>query len=105
MDGLDIFAFVVMFTIAASIGVAIFVLGKLPGDIAKKRSHPQTSAITVCGWLGILTFGLLWSVALIWAYSSTQESQEKTIEQLHAQITELEQKLASSQHIQKGAIS
>jgi hypothetical protein len=29
-------------------------LGKLPGETAHSRRHPQASAIAVCGWLGTL---------------------------------------------------
>jgi len=43
-------------------------LGALPGQIAKRREHPQADAIQVAGWLGILTMGLLWPLALIWAF-------------------------------------
>jgi hypothetical protein len=51
------------------IGVAYFIywLGKLPGETAYSRGHPQASAITICGWLG-LVFLPLWPIALIWAY-------------------------------------
>lgn len=111
MDGLDIFAFVVMFVIVAAVGVAIFILGKMPGDIARKRGHPQASAITACGWLGILTAGLLWPVALIWAYGSPvhkaqlEDDQAKAIQQLLERVTALEQKATRSENIQKGAPS
>src|SRR5262245_27247169 len=51
------------------IGAAWFIywLGKLPGETAHARGHPQASAITVCGWLGLL-FPPLWPIALVWAY-------------------------------------
>ena len=45
----------------------IYWLGKLPGETAHARGHPQASAITVCGWLGLL-FLPLWPIALVWAY-------------------------------------
>ena len=56
-------------TIGLFIGVAYFLywLGKLPGETAQVRGHPQASAISVCGWLGLL-FPPLWPIALIWAY-------------------------------------
>ena len=51
------------------VGAAWFIywLGKLPGETAHARGHPQASAITVCGWLGLL-FLPLWPIALVWAY-------------------------------------
>ena len=30
--------------------------------------HPQAAAINVTSWLGVATLGLLWPVALIWAF-------------------------------------
>ena len=51
--------------------VLLWLLGSLPGKIARSRNHPQAEAITVCGWLGLLlTGGLLWVVAMVWAYTS-----------------------------------
>ena len=45
----------------------LYWLGKLPGEMAYRRGHPQASAITVCGWLGLL-FPPLWPIAMVWAY-------------------------------------
>lgn len=52
--------------------VVIIVLGivkihTLPGDIAKKRNHPQVAAIEVTSLLGLIIFPF-WMVSLIWAY-------------------------------------
>ena len=69
MTGLDVFTFVVMFVLLTAAAILIKLLGALPGNIARSRSHPQADAINVCGWLGIVTLGLLWPVALIWAYT------------------------------------
>jgi hypothetical protein len=68
MSGLDIFALVVLITLAAT-GIAIFVaLGMLPGHIARKRGHPWPEAVAVGGW-ATLIFGLvLWPLVMIWAY-------------------------------------
>ena len=66
---LDIFTFIVL---AVLLAVAIFFfmkLGELPGKVASKRNHPQVDAIMICGWLGVLTMGLLWPIAIIWAYT------------------------------------
>lgn len=46
---------------------AIIVLAMLPGKIARRRNHPQVDAINVLSWLGILSFGVLWVVAMAWA--------------------------------------
>ena len=69
MTGLDYFTFVVL-AVLVVVGVYLaFVLGELPGKIAARREHPQTEAIRVAGWIGLLTFGVLWPFALIWAYT------------------------------------
>jgi hypothetical protein len=68
IDIFDIIAFVV-FAVLIIVAVMIVVtLGSLPGQIAQKRGHPQEAAITVASWLGIATMGLLWPLALIWAF-------------------------------------
>ena len=75
---LDAFAFVV-FAILIFVALVIIVgLGKLPGQLASKWDHPQASAINVASWIGIATGGLLWPIALIWAFlvpSSSRTSQ------------------------------
>lgn len=65
---LDAFAFVV-FAVLIAVAVIVFVsLGKLPGQLAGKWGHPQASAINVASWIGMATGGLLWPLALIWAF-------------------------------------
>jgi hypothetical protein len=65
---LDIFALVVIVLLVAVIVIGALLIGALPGRIARRRGHPQADAISVCGWLGLLTLGLLWPVAMIWAH-------------------------------------
>lgn len=66
---IDIFTFIIMGVLVGAIMFLVFTLGALPGKIAGKRQHPQAEAITICGWVGIITLGLAWPVALIWAYT------------------------------------
>ena len=68
MTGLDIFALIVLTVLLATIIAIWVILGMLPGRIARSRNHPQAEAITVCGWLGVITLGLLLPLAFIWAY-------------------------------------
>ena len=42
----------------------------MPGKFARQRGHPQAEAINVCGWIGILTLGVFWPFALVWAFTS-----------------------------------
>ncbi len=67
-DVLDIFALVVIAVLIAAVVIIIVSLGSLPGAIAEKRGHPQATAVNVASWLGIATLGLLWPLALIWAF-------------------------------------
>jgi uncharacterized membrane protein len=45
----------------------IVVIGSLPGEIARKRNHPWRTAVTVAGWIGLLTV-VFWPLALVWAF-------------------------------------
>lgn len=69
MSGLDIFAWVVLIILILTAIVGFVILAMLPGKIAKQREHPQADAINVAGWLGAITFGIFWPLALIWAYT------------------------------------
>lgn len=64
---LDIFALVVFAIILAFIIALVVKLGPLPGRIASTREHPQADAVRVLGWIGVITLGLAWPAALIWA--------------------------------------
>ena len=67
---LDYFALAVLIILAAA-GVVIWVLlGIMPGRIARDQNHPHADAISVCGWWGVLTMGLLLPVAYIWAFTN-----------------------------------
>ena len=70
MTGLDIFALVVLIVLLATGLAAWALLGMYPGRIARARNHPQAEAISVCGWWGALTMGILTPIAFIWAFSN-----------------------------------
>ena len=72
MTGLDIFALIVLFILLLT-SVAIWVaLAALPGQIAKKRNHPQAEAVNLGGWLGALLGGVFWPIVLVWAFIKPQ---------------------------------
>ena len=66
-DGIWWLCLIIVIGLFIAVVYFIYWLGKLPGETAHSRGHPQASAITVCGWLGLL-FPPLWPIALIWAY-------------------------------------
>jgi amino acid transporter len=92
---LDIFALIV---IALLIGVVIWLvvlLGNMPGEIARKRNHPQAEAITALGWIGIITLGMGWFVGIVWAYykpSATDPGLEERVKELESTIENLQVK-------------
>ena len=66
---LDVFALLVLLVLLIAILAAIGVLGALPGYIARHRNHHQADAINVAGWVGLVFGGVLWPLALVWAYT------------------------------------
>jgi hypothetical protein len=78
---LDWFALFVLLVLAAA-AVAVWVgLGMMPGRIARARRHPQSDAIAVCGWWGVITMGLLLPIAYIWAYTNSTSTNPEAEEQ------------------------
>ena len=69
MSGLDIFAWIVLIVLIATVVVGFVILAMLPGKIARQRGHPQAEAINVAGWLGALAMGVFWPLALVWAFT------------------------------------
>jgi hypothetical protein len=88
---LDIFALIVIGVLIGFVIWVIVKLGPLPGSIAMQRGHPQADAIKVLGWVGVITLGLAWPVALIWAYTRSSEQQA---ENLNQRVADLEAELA-----------
>ena len=69
MDFLDIFALIVMAILLAVVIWLVVLLGSMPGTIAEKRGHPQVDAIKALGWIGLITMGIGWFIAIVWAYT------------------------------------
>ena len=70
MTGLDVFALVVLVVLALAAAGVWILLGMMPGKLARQRNHPQADAISICGWWGVITLGLLLPIAWIWAYTN-----------------------------------
>lgn len=65
-----ILAFVMLVVLIVLAIAAVIVVAMVPGKIAQKRNHPQQEAINVLAWAGLLlSFGVLWIIALAWAYT------------------------------------
>ena len=63
----------------------------MPGDIARKRNHPQAQAISVLSWVGLIT-GIGWFIALIWAYyipTVADADLQQQVEELEDQLRQL----------------
>jgi len=88
---MDVFALIVILVIIAAAIWIIVTLGSLPGHIAREKNHPQVEAINILGWIGILTLGIGWFVAIVWAYTKPPGAVNA---ELLRRIEELETELA-----------
>jgi len=68
MTALDIAALLILVIVGFAVVGLLVALAILPGRIAQRRQHPQTDAIRVAGYLGVL-IAPLWVFAFIWAYT------------------------------------
>jgi len=99
---LDIFALIVIgVLIACVIGIVVW-LGPLPGNIAADRGHRQADAIRVLGWIGVITLGSAWLVALVWAYTKPFGASESEPE-LERRVADLEHQIADLKDRETGA--
>ena len=87
---LEIFALIVIAVLVAAAIAIIVLLGKLPGNIARQRGNPQADAITALSWIGIVTLGLAWPFALVWAYWKSSNQQ---VAELSERVLSLESEL------------
>ena len=93
-------------SVLIGLGIVVF-LAALPGYIARSRKHPQSAAINVCGMLGLPT-GILWVLAMVWAYfdgySQKHPAQSDELKNVLEQVVALEKSLAELESAQaKGA--
>ena len=96
MDFLDIFALIVIAILLAFVIWLVVLLGSMPGNIAKKRNHPQADAIQVLGWIGVITLGVSWFIGFVWAYtkpfgtSTTDPALDARVKELENQLEQLQ---------------
>jgi hypothetical protein len=65
---LKIFALVILLILLLTALAVVYLLARLPGQIARARAHPQAEAIGVAGWCSILLPIPMWPLAMVWAY-------------------------------------
>ena len=76
MSFIDIFAWIVLIVLVATLVAIVVALGMMPGRIARRRGHPWPEAVMVGSW-ATLIFGLVfWPLVLIWAYVDVPERRE-----------------------------
>jgi hypothetical protein len=88
---LNIFALIVMFVVAAVLIWLVVLLGNFPGKIARERKHPQADAITALSWIGLITLGGAWLIAIVWAYSKPLTNSGQ-LSDLQQRVAELEKR-------------
>jgi hypothetical protein len=81
MSLLDLFAWIVLIILFASAVAMFFIVGSLPGYIAKSRSHPWAQAVAVAGWVTLICGFVLWPIALIWAFVDVPMSRKSEASQ------------------------
>ena len=104
MSGIDIFAWVVLVVIIASVVVVFVVLGMLPGKIAQERQHPQAQAIQVASWLALIFGFAAWPFVLVWANLRpvARPLDQPEDEAVRQRIADLEARIAELESAEKG---
>ena len=90
---LDIFALIVLAVLCAAAIWLVVVIGNIPGNMAREAGHPQAKAINLLAWLGTLTLGVGWFVALVWANAKPimpTADFERRIQQLETRLEQME---------------
>ena len=68
MSFIDLFAWIVLVVLIATMAATFIALGMIPGRIAKKRGHPWAEAVAVGSWASLIFGFVFWPLVLIWAY-------------------------------------
>ena len=78
MSFIDIFAWIVLIVLVATLVATFVALGMMPGRIARKRGHPWAEAVTVGSWATLIFGFVFWPLVLIWAYVDAPARQQET---------------------------
>lgn len=90
---LEVFALIVLLVLVTAAVWLVVVIGNIPGNMARAAGHPQADAISILAWVGILTLGLGWFIALVWARTKPIVPGVE----LEQRVTALEAKLEQSE--------
>jgi hypothetical protein len=67
MDGLSIFALILLILVFLVIAYGLIIIHDIPYHMAVKRNHPHQDAIHVAGWISLFTLHAIWPFLWIWA--------------------------------------
>lgn len=104
MDGLSIFALILLFVVLLTIAYGMIIIHDIPYHLAQKRDHPHQDAIHVAGWVSLFTLHAIWPFLWIWAtlYRPDRgygfgpaKTKDATDEDLLNRLESLEARLAS----------
>ena len=90
---LEVFALVVLMVLIAVTIWLIVLIGNIPGNMARAANHPQAEAINMLAWIGLLTLGFGWFIALVWAKTTPMTPSgklEQRVEELEARLQQME---------------
>ncbi|ARO55871.1 hypothetical protein B2G69_18180 [Methylorubrum zatmanii] len=68
MPFIDIFAWIVLLVVVATLVAAFVALGMIPGRIARRRGHPWAEAVAIGSWATLVFGFVFWPLILVWAY-------------------------------------
>ena len=60
-------SFLILVVLVMVAAVLFIAFASMPGEIARRRRHPQAKAINLLGWIGLPLGILPWLIALIWS--------------------------------------
>lgn len=90
---LEIFALIVLGVLVAAAIWLVVLIGNIPGNMARAAGHPQAEAISMLAWIGLLTLGLGWFIALVWAKAKpigSSTALEQRVAELEAKLEQME---------------
>lgn len=73
---IDLFAWIVLLVVVATLVATVVALGVMPGRIARRRGHPWAQAVTVGSWATLVFGFVFWPLILVWAYVDAPERRD-----------------------------